>query len=88
MDHAATKVRNAPTPSTVLSASHSGICYSAARRLLNLTSLALLCLAAAVTRERKDQAVAQNKLPVPGLDGCCHVETLIALSTPREKGER
>lgn len=27
-----------------------------------------------ITREIKDQAVAQNKLPVPGLDGCCHGE--------------
>ncbi|OQU82552.1 uncharacterized protein LOC8082595 [Sorghum bicolor] len=41
-----------------------------------------------ITRERKGQAVAQNKLPRTGLDGCSHVETLIALSTPREKGER
>jgi hypothetical protein len=41
---AATKVRNAPTPSTVLSAFHSGICYSAAPQVLSVYLISLLLL--------------------------------------------
>jgi hypothetical protein len=41
---AATKVHNAPTPSTALSATHSGICCSAAHQVLCVCSISLLLL--------------------------------------------
>ncbi|KAF8769233.1 hypothetical protein HU200_006739 [Digitaria exilis] len=70
---ATTKVHNAPTPSTMFSFTNTNACAGDT----------------AVTRELKDQA-AQNKEPGPVLEASSidAADTLITLSTPREKGEQ